>query len=84
MREEICQAHMAGQMDAGCKEPSWSNAHAYFSTVEEKFNSMPLANQQLKAEIAALVNNFCDVYSGCLRSEAVSHLVAKLRQLSAV
>jgi len=39
MREEICQAHMAGQFDAGCKSPSWSNAHAYFTKVEEKFKS---------------------------------------------
>jgi hypothetical protein len=31
MKEIICQAHMAGQIDAGCKEPSWSNAHAYFT-----------------------------------------------------
>lgn len=30
MQEIICQAHMAGQMDAGCKEPSWSNALAYY------------------------------------------------------
>jgi DNA-directed RNA polymerase subunit RPC12/RpoP len=34
MQEEICQAHMAGQMDAGVRDPSWSNALAYFNTLE--------------------------------------------------
>lgn len=28
-REAVEQAHMAGQMDAGCKHPSYSNARAY-------------------------------------------------------
>ena len=32
-KEKICQAHMAGQLDAGCKEPSWSNAHAYYQSL---------------------------------------------------
>jgi hypothetical protein len=39
--EEICQAHMAGQMDAGCKEPSWSNALAYYFK-----NRAPLATKE--------------------------------------
>lgn len=30
MQEKICQAHMAGQMDAGVRDPSWSNAFAYY------------------------------------------------------
>jgi hypothetical protein len=29
-REAVEQAHMAGQMDAGCRHPSYSNARAYF------------------------------------------------------
>ena len=29
-REALEQAHMAGQMDAGCKHPGYSNARAYF------------------------------------------------------
>ena len=33
-KEIICQAHMAGQMSAGCKEPSWSEAHSYLMKEE--------------------------------------------------
>jgi len=51
---------------------------------EEAMEASSNSLQQLKAEIAALVNNFCEMYSGCLRSEAVSRLLEKLRQLSAV
>lgn len=29
-REAVEQAHMSGQMDTGCKHPSYSNARAYF------------------------------------------------------
>ena len=31
-REAVEQAHMAGQMDAGCKHPGYSNARAYFDS----------------------------------------------------
>lgn len=33
----ICKAHMAGQRDAGCLHPSWSNALAYYKTVENLY-----------------------------------------------
>jgi hypothetical protein len=33
--EMICQAHMAGQKDAGCNAPSWSNAFAYYKQLLE-------------------------------------------------
>jgi len=36
MQELICQAHMAGQKDAGCSHPSWSNALAYFLKLESE------------------------------------------------
>ena len=32
--EKICQAHIAGQRDAGCKEPSWSNAYSYYESTK--------------------------------------------------
>jgi len=31
MKERVCQAHMSGQRDAGCKSPSWSTAFAYYT-----------------------------------------------------
>ena len=31
-REAVEQAHMAGQMDAGCRHPGYSNARAYFDS----------------------------------------------------
>ena len=40
--------------------------------------------QQLQAEIRALVAEFCDLYDGDLSNEAVSLLLTKLRELSAV
>ena len=54
IQEEICQAHMAGQMDAGCTHPSWSNASAYFKSVEEKFNSL----DHIKTEITVILNRY--------------------------
>ena len=82
MQEIICQAHMAGQMDAGCREPSWSNAHAYYSKNVVCSHSTDV--QQLQAKITALVNNHCEIYGATLRSAAVSLLIDKLRQLSAM
>lgn len=38
--------------------------------------------QQLKAEISALVSEFCDLYDGDLNNNAVSLLLTKLRELS--
>jgi len=40
--------------------------------------------QQLKAKIASLVAEFCELYDRGLSNEAVSLLLTKLRQLSAV
>ena len=37
---EICDAHQQGQIFAGYKHPSWSEAFAYWKTVEGKFTSM--------------------------------------------
>lgn len=34
-REAVEQAHMAGQIDFGCKSPGYSNARAYF---DETYN----------------------------------------------
>jgi hypothetical protein len=34
-REAVEQAHMAGQMNAGCKEPGYSNARAYFDQIHK-------------------------------------------------
>jgi len=31
VKEVVCQAHMAGQLNAGCAEPSWSEAHAHYT-----------------------------------------------------
>jgi hypothetical protein len=35
----ICDAHQKGQTFAGYKHPSWSEAFAYWKSVEEKFTS---------------------------------------------
>jgi len=40
--------------------------------------------QQLQAEIRALVEEFCDLYDGDLSNDAVSLLLTKLGELSAV
>ena len=47
-QEEICRAHMAGQFDAGCKYPSWSNAFSYFKSIENR------SNQRLRRIITEL------------------------------
>jgi len=31
VKEVVCQAHMAGQLNAGCAEPSWSEAHTHYT-----------------------------------------------------
>jgi hypothetical protein len=36
----ICEAHQNGQTFSGCKHPSWSEAFAYWKSVEEKFKSI--------------------------------------------
>ncbi len=43
-KEEILSAHMTGQIDAGCKEPSYSQAHRCYSEVviklKEKYDGV--------------------------------------------
>lgn len=38
IQDIICQAHMAGQKLAGWPHPSWSEALAYFNTIEDVQN----------------------------------------------
>ena len=35
LQELVCQAHMAGQKNQGHCDPSWSEAHAYWSSLDE-------------------------------------------------
>ncbi len=50
IKEIVCQAHMAGQMDAGCKEPSWSEAHAYYVNNVKEVLKENLCNMCTKYE----------------------------------
>lgn len=45
-REAVEQAHMAGQMDAGCKHPGYSNARAYFDQTHNKVFGNPPAGSK--------------------------------------
>jgi len=47
MQEIICQAHMAGQHNQSGCDPSWSEALAYYKSLEKKLTAL----QQLKAKI---------------------------------
>lgn len=35
LEELLTEAHMSGQSSAGCRNPSWSSAYAYFSGVKD-------------------------------------------------
>ena len=43
-REAVEQAHMAGQMDAGCNHPGYSNARAYFDHTHNAGGQRPPAS----------------------------------------
>ena len=79
-RYNLCNVNDDGPVILAMEAESDGEYVKFEEAMEASSNSL----QQLKAEIAALVNNFCEMYSGCLRSEAVSRLLEKLRQLSAV
>lgn len=63
MQEEICQAHMAGQRLAGWLHPSWSEAIAYFNTLDGVRERAP---NNARDEICA-----CAVREDWLRVEKV-------------
>jgi len=55
IRDQMEQSHMAGQINAGCKEPSYSEAMAYVRSLPTPANNNATDIELIEASISALI-----------------------------